>query len=199
MVVILEVHFLNWDFMDLYISWTLHYLKLLSGKYHRSPLMISQAPSHYLKQCWFESHSIHYSDVIMSVMASPITSISIVCSLPVVRGIQWWPVDSPHKGPVTWINVIKWKNFLSYRPFVRGIHRSPVNSLHKGQWRGALMFSLICAWTNSWGNNGNVGDFRCHRTHYDIIVMLKCISYNTLTLKCGRMLRSFRQLHPYFV
>ena len=25
-----------------------------------------------------------------------------------------------------------------------GIHRSPVNSPHKGQWRGALMFSLIC-------------------------------------------------------
>ena len=24
--------------------------------------------------------------------------------------------------------------------------RSPVNSPHKGQWRGALMFSLICAW-----------------------------------------------------
>ena len=34
-----------------------------------------------------------------------------------------------------------------------GIHRSPVNSPHKGQWRGALMFSLICAWTNSWANN----------------------------------------------
>ena len=34
-----------------------------------------------------------------------------------------------------------------YWPFVRGIHRSPVNSPHKGQWRGALMFSLIYAWT----------------------------------------------------
>ena len=29
-------------------------------------------------------------------------------------------------------------------------HRSPVDSPHKGQWRGTLMFSLICAWTNSW-------------------------------------------------
>ena len=26
----------------------------------------------------------------------------------------------------------------------------PVNSQHKGQWRGGLMFSLICAWANSW-------------------------------------------------
>ena len=28
---------------------------------------------------------------------------------------------------------------------MRGIHRSPVNSPQKGQWRGALMFPLICA------------------------------------------------------
>ena len=27
---------------------------------------------------------------------------------------------------------------------MQGIHRSPVNSPQKGQWRGALMFSLIC-------------------------------------------------------
>ena len=24
---------------------------------------------------------------------------------------------------------------------------------HKGQWRGAVMFSLICAWPNGWANN----------------------------------------------
>ena len=42
-------------------------------------------------------------------------------------------------------DVVKWKHFPRYWPFVRGIHRSPVNSTHKGQWRGALMFSLICA------------------------------------------------------
>ena len=51
---------------------------------------------------------------------------------------------------------IKWKHFPRYWPFVWGIHRSPVNSRHKGQWRGALMFSLICAWIKwlskqSWG------------------------------------------------
>ena len=52
--------------------------------------------------------------------------------------------------------VIKWKNFPRYWPFVRGIHRSPVNSPHKGQWRWALVFSLICALNKrlskqSWG------------------------------------------------
>ena len=49
-------------------------------------------------------------------------------------------------------DVIKWKHFLRNWPFVRGIHRSPVNSKHKGQWRGALMFALICVWIKqSWG------------------------------------------------
>ena len=33
---------------------------------------------------------------------------------------------------------------------VRGIHRSPVSSSHKCQGGGALVLSLICAWTNDW-------------------------------------------------
>ena len=42
-------------------------------------------------------------------------------------------------------DVIQWKLCPRYRPFVREFHRSPVNSPHKVQWRGTLMFSLICA------------------------------------------------------
>ena len=61
---------------------------------------------------------VHYNDVIMSMMASQITSLTIVystvysgadqrkhkssASLAFMRGIHWWPVNSPHKGPVTW-------------------------------------------------------------------------------------------------
>ena len=60
---------------------------------------------------------VHYSDVIMSVMASQITSLTIVystvysgadegkhqssASLAFVRGIHRWPLDSLHKRPVT--------------------------------------------------------------------------------------------------
>ena len=69
-------------------------------------------------------------------------------------------------------DVIKWKHVQRCWPFVRGIHRSPVNSPHKGQWRGALTFSLICAWINRWVNNGEDGDLRRYRTHYDVIVMI---------------------------
>ena len=68
-------------------------------------------------------------------------------------------------------DVIKWKHFPRYWLFVRGIHRSPVNSTHKGQWRGALMFSLICVWINDWVNNGEAGDLRRYRIHYDVTVM----------------------------
>ena len=68
-------------------------------------------------------------------------------------------------------DVFKWKHFPRYWPFVRGIPRSPVNSPHIGQWRGALMFSLICAWINGWVNNREAGDLRRHRAHYDVTVM----------------------------
>ena len=56
-------------------------------------------------------------------------------------------------------------------PLCAGIHRSPVNSPHKGQRRGALMFSLFCAWTNSWVNNRDAGDLKRHRPHYDVPLM----------------------------
>ena len=68
-------------------------------------------------------------------------------------------------------DVIKWKHFPRYWPFVRGIHRSPVNSPHKGQWRRALMFSLICVLINGWVNNGEGDDLRRYRAHYDVTVM----------------------------
>ena len=74
-------------------------------------------------------------------------------------------------APAVHDDVIKWKPFHHYWPFVGGIHRSPVDSPHKGQWHGALMFSLVCAWTNGWGNNRNVGDLRRHCAHYDDTVM----------------------------
>ena len=60
-------------------------------------------------------------------------------------------------------DVIKWKHFPHYWPFVRGIDRWPVHSPHKGQWRWALMSSLIC--------NRDAGDLRRHRAHYAVIVM----------------------------
>ena len=71
-------------------------------------------------------------------------------------------------------DVIKWKQFpcSSDWPIVWGVHRSPLNFPHRSQWRRALVFYLICAWKNSWANNWDAGDLRCHRTHYDVAVMI---------------------------
>ena len=79
-------------------------------------------------------------------------------------------------------DVIKWKHFPRYWPIVRGIHRSPVNYPHKGQWRGALMSFFICARINGWVDNGNAGDLRRHRAHYDISAMLLCWYHDVETL-----------------
>ena len=47
-----------------------------------------------------------------------------------------------------------------------GSSPSLVNSPHKGQWRGAVM-SSFCIWVN----NGEAGDMRRYRAHYDVTVM----------------------------
>ena len=81
--------------------------------------------------------SSHYNDVIMGAMASQITSLTIVystvysgidqskhqssASMASVRGIHQWPVNSPHKGPVTrrmfpFDEVIMESSNLSYIP-----------------------------------------------------------------------------------
>ena len=52
-----------------------------------------------------------------------------------------------------------------------GINRSPVDSPHKGQWRGSLMFSLVCAWTNGGTNNLETADLRRNHAHKDVTVM----------------------------
>ena len=62
-------------------------------------------------------------------------------------------------------NVIRRKHFPCYWPFVRGIHWSLVDSPHKGQWCRALMFSLMCTWTNAWTNMGIACDLSSHVVH----------------------------------
>ena len=85
-------------------------------------------------------------------------------------------------------DVIKWKHFPRYWPFVRGIHRSPVNSTYKGQWRGALMFSLICVWIKGWVNTRKAGDLRRDRAHYDVSVMFAA-QLLVMTLQTGVIIR----------
>ena len=59
-------------------------------------------------------------------------------------------------------DVIKWKKNRHHWLFTREFNQSLVDSPHKGQWRGAVMISLICAWTNGLGNNRDeYNEYRC--------------------------------------
>ena len=106
---------------------------------------------------------------------------SYIMCLICFRNIQWHRVSRRRAKCSAWSqelfhdDVIKWKHFPRNWPFVRGIHWSPVNSPHKGQWRGALMFSLICVWINDWVNNREAGDLRRYLVHYDVIVMYSIV------------------------
>ena len=82
----------------------------------------------------------------------------------------WYQIYSRHR-------VTKQRHFPCYWPFVRGIHWSPVDSPRKGQWRGSLIFSLICAWTNGWANNHDACVLRRYRAHYDVTVKEKTTTY----------------------
>ena len=89
-----------------------------SNYQQQSPALHAKATSSILTCVyWKEKWGHHYGDVIVTAMASQITSLTIVyatvysgedqrkhqssASLAFVRGINRWPVNSPHKGPVT--------------------------------------------------------------------------------------------------
>ena len=63
------------------------------------------------------------------------------------------------------------RNIFRVTGHLCGEFTCPGDSPHKGQWRRALMFSLICAWINVWVNNHKACDLRCYLAHYDVIVM----------------------------
>ena len=97
---------------------------------------------------------IHYNDVIMGAIASQISSLTIVystvysggdqrthqssASLAFVRGITRWPVNSPHKWPVTrkmfnlmppsWLN-LHW--FIYWQPILESI----LTMIYDAIWR----------------------------------------------------------------
>ena len=127
---------------------------------------------------------LHCSDVIVGMMATrlkspvsrvfaqPFVQLQIKENIKVPRHWPLWGESTNGWIPLTMIDdVIKWKHFPRDGPFVRGIHRSSVNSPHKGQWRGALMFSLICVWISGWVNNREAGDLKRYCVHCDVIVM----------------------------
>ena len=77
-------------------------------------------------------------------------------------------------------DVIKWKQFPRYWPFVRGIHRSRWIPRTKASDADLWCFFFIYAWMNGWVNNGEAGDLRRHRAHYDVTVMYIIMLWRSL-------------------
>ena len=98
---------------------------------------------------WFSSNLFLHFQYLYDLQHINIVKWKVLLLVALLLGSDWrfkclsntlWYVMSRHD------NIIKWKHFRRYFPLGRGIHRSPVvapQRPHKGQWRGALMFSLI--------------------------------------------------------
>ena len=156
-------------------------------------------PSHYLNQCWFiirvaqwQSHEGNFprNRPAITKIWLKITYLKFHSNLQGAKELKRdkTPHTTNSQGYVLCHDdVIKWKHFPRNWPFVREIHRSPVNFPHKGQWRGALMFSLMYACINDWVNNREAGDLRLQHGHYDVIVMvlyLREICNRTILFMC---------------
>ena len=99
---------------------------------------------------------------------------------------QWIPFTNGQSrylmAPIHYLIQCPWwrhqmEKFSALLALCAGNSPVPVNSPHKGQWRGALMFILICARINDWVNNREAGDLRRLLDHYDVSVMSKlCVT-----------------------
>ena len=88
-------------------------------------------------------------------------------------GHRWFPPNHPPQPPPP-------------PPPHTHTHTLPHTPTHKGHLRGALMFSLICAWINGYVYNRKASDLRSHRTHCDVTV--KCHCSATIRLVSGFLL-----------
>ena len=116
---------------------------------------------------WFmESHNIDWDDGSFVPLGNSWTNVD--------QGPWRHMVSINHielNNPTCWICVPWWRHQMGL--FYVLLTVCAVNSPHKGQWRGALIFSLIYAWPSGWVNNRDAGDLRRHRLFYDVIIMAK--------------------------
>ena len=95
-------------------------------------------------------------------------------------------------------DVIKWKHFFTLLALCAG--NSPVTGEFPSQRHGALMFSLICAWTNAWVNNRDAGDLGRHHAHYDVSVLKRDVSVCRCHLtNIGTPITKIGQFHSHHI
>ena len=171
---------------------------------------------------WNFNHAgnVHYSEVIMSAMASQITGVLIVClnvcsvadrrkhqssmSLAFVRGIHRWQVNSPHKGPVTrkmfpFDDVImEWKSFGEMgprtlrQPNLRKVRRPTV------PWKGRNESPLIDIHSSIKAIHQSVIDIMdIHNSNMDVYITQSCISI--IQLRISRLAEIVMDIHDLIV
>ena len=116
---------------------------------------------------------LHYNDIILSMIASQITSLMIVyltiysgagqrkhqssASPAIVGGIHWWQVNSPHK------RVVGWKMF----PFDDAIMGSP-NSLLMAQKNHPNQFWFVISSVQQYSPEGNFNRYAKGVSHHNM-------------------------------
>ena len=112
---------------------------------------------------WYKMYQMHAWLTIYNTEQKLCTRLAVFMCFSTVVVRTWWRHQM--------------ETFSALLAICAGNSPVPVNSPHKGQWRGALMFSLICAWISGWVNNRGAGDSRRNHAHNDVIVMKRLSLY----------------------
>ena len=140
--------------------------------------MVRKSPEKFLfitgHLCGESDHCLSWYWVYLLILTWGLLSTCYVQS-----NIMWWTAPAStshiHLWNAWWRHQMETSSALYDWPFVREFTGHRWIPLTKGQRSGALMFSLICAWINTWVNNHEAGDLRCHRAHYDITVIISLL------------------------
>ena len=113
------------------------------------------------------------------------TNVNTFLHFSVIQAPLIYMVTSSSNGSISCIIGPLWREFTGHRWIPRT----------KYQWRGALMFSLICVWKNGWANNRDAGDWRRYHAHYDVTVK---IFFNPMAAEVHRGCL-YRQVLQYYM
>ena len=126
---------------------------------------------HWPTESWIRCRRIktHYTNCIISInhlIFSLQYNVYVFLMIPFTSNnwLRWW-FDLDQKTVMMnniHVDISWWRHrmetFSALLAICAGIHRFLVNSPHKGQWRGALMFSLLYVWIYGWVNSREAGD-----------------------------------------
>ena len=158
------------DREDIFIT---HFIIIIKSEISTLPIVVIFSVVVCLRWSYHHMLSVIHIYIYICINFMRCMYFDILMGMPTWKDILMLKLPTPpqhHSICITW-----WRHemetFSGVIAICEGIYQPQVNSPHEGQWRGAWMFPLICAWTNGWANNRDAGDLRCHRAHYDVTAM----------------------------